>query len=654
MRKLTWLVVALCSFLAGGGLALQHPLWPTATTLLFCTWCLCVAWRPSIWLFGVPALLPLLNFSPWTGWLMVEEFDILLLATLAGGYINFASGDGRFGFAAKGLRFAVGWFVVSAVAGLLGLYRGLVDAGSFSMSWFGGYADASNSFRVFKSLGFALLLAPLLSLELRRDQTLACRHFAVGMVTGLTVMALAALWERAAFPGVFDFSTHYRTVALFWEMHVGGAAIDVYLAISTPFAVWALLEARRPVIWLGAAILTLLVVYVALTTFARGVYLAVAVPALMLGLSLWTQKYGAATQRFLGWIKWRSWFFSWRAKSGALLSIALVIEVVAVLGGGNFMAERLANTRQDLGSRLVHWRHGLSLLQTPADLLLGFGYGRLPARYAASVPGGEFSGDVTLTTEPLRDQAAKAFVTVHGPKTQRVLGGAYELTQRVGQVLPGLPQVGLNIRVWGDTSIEIYLCERHLLYDRTCQSAFLSLKPVYANGVAVWQSFKVVLRGQQLKNGWWFAPRLMMFSLAVVTAGAHADFDNVTLTGADGISVLKNGGFSSDLAHWFPAAQSYFEPWHLDNLYLEVLVERGILGLALFIPAIYVWWQLVLGRAKREPLAIYVAAALTGTLLVGLVSSVMDVPRVAFLLYLLISLGTLIATQEDLQKRSTS
>lgn len=41
----------------------------------------------------------------------------------------------------------------------------------------------------------------------------------------------------------------------------------------------------------------------------------------------------------------------------------------------------------------------------------------------------------------------------------------------------------------------------------------------------------------------------------------------------------------------FPAAQSYFVPWHLDNLFLEVLVERGLAGLLLLVALMtYALW----------------------------------------------------------------
>jgi O-antigen ligase len=110
--------------------------------------------------------------------------------------------------------------------------------------------------------------------------------------------------------------------------------------------------------------------------------------------------------------------------------------------------------------------------------------------------------------------------------------------------------------------------------------------------------------------------------------------------------LLENGQFSKGLAHWFPAAQSYFVPWHIDNLFLEVLVERGLAGLLLLAALMaYALWHLAIGRARSLPLSPYLAASLCAALLVGLVSSFMDVPRVAFIFYLL-TLYSVQTTQE--------
>lgn len=631
LKNATWLLVALGSLSAGAALAWHHPLWPMATLAVFCLWCLLVVWRPGVWLLAVPACLPFLNFSPWTGWLVFDEFDILLLGALAGGYGRLACSCRSGALTRMPVVF---WRLMAllAGAGLLALYRGFADAGGFSFDWFAGYADSLNSLRVFKSLGFVLLFVPLLQHELAHSRALASQRLATGIVAGLVVVTLAVVWERSAFPGLLDFSKNYRTVALFWEMHVGGAAIDAYLALTTPFVVWALVSARRPLPWAGAAALALLTGYACLTTFSRGVYLAVAGSLVLLGMLLWAQRADFDAREFLARVWRRHLPEGWRAKGGLVLVLALLAEVLAVAVGGSFMTERLTSTDRDLGSRLEHWRHGLDLLDGPSDWLLGKGLGRLPANYAAHVPQGEFSGAVKAHDEAGPQGAANGFVTVRGPATMKVLGGQYALTQRVSMVSKGPHRVSMEVRVKNQTDVYLELCERHLLYDGRCQSAFVRVFPREAG----WQIITLPLGGPVLSGEPWHAPRLGMFSLSVGNPGGVADFDNIRLIGPHREELLENGGFSRGMARWFPAAQAYFVPWHLDSLFLEVLVEQGLTGLLLLAALMtYALWSLVIGRARSLPLSPYLAASLCAAILVGLVNSFMDVPRVAFLYYLL-------------------
>ena len=640
LKNITWLVVASGCFFAGSALALHHPLWPVAVLIVFWLWSAAAAWRPGAWLFVVPACLPLLNFSPWTGWLIFDEFDILLLGALAGGYGHLASSL-RAG-AGIGMP-VISWGLIALLAGtgLLALNRGIADAGGFSFNWFAGYTDALNSLRVFKSLGFALLFVPLLQHRLARSKTLAGQQLAIGIVAGLTAVTMAVLWERAAFPGLLDFSKRYRTVALFWEMHVGGGAIDAYLVLTIPFVVWALVHARRPALWVGAAALALLTAYACLTTFSRGVYFAAAASLMLLGMLLWAQKSDFNALKFLDRVLQRHGFEGWRPKAALMLVLALVIEIVAVVSG-SFMTERLVNTNRDMGGRLEHWQHGVGLLNGPAEWLLGIGFGRFPANYAAHAPKGEFSGSVKMREEPGPDGLANGFVTLRGPGSKKKLGGLFALTQRVTRVSEGPHQVNLKVRVEKATDVYVELCERHLLYDGNCQTGFIRVVP----GKTSWQTLALRLEDLVWMGVTWHAPRLAMLSLSIVNAGAFADFDDIQLIGPTQQELLQNGRFSEGLAHWFPAAQSYFLPWHMDNLFLEVLVERGLAGLlVLTVLLTCAFWHLVVGGARLLPLSPYLAASLSAGALVGLVSSFMDVPRVAFLYYLL-ALYSFQATKE--------
>src|SRR5678815_1600265 len=259
-------------------------------------WTVVAARYRGLWLLVVPAALPALNLSPWTGWLAWDEFDLLLLGSLAGGFARHFWVRAEFREAGSGPRAAgaarAGAFLALAFAGLsvVSLVRGLTDAHPLSFQWFDGYADALNSVRVSKSLVYVAALWPLLKFEVEHSPARALRRLALGMQLGLAFVGLAVLWERAAYPGVLDFSTRYRTTATFWEMHVGGGAIDAYLALATPFAAWALWSARSRRAWTAAALLALLTAHAGLTTFSRGAYTGIAVSLVLLGGAWWLRQ----------------------------------------------------------------------------------------------------------------------------------------------------------------------------------------------------------------------------------------------------------------------------------------------------------------------------------------------------------------------------
>jgi hypothetical protein len=129
----------------------------------------------------------------------------------------------------------------------------------------------------------------------------------------------------------------------------------------------------------------------------------------------------------------------------------------------------------------------------------------------------------------------------------------------------------------------------------------------------------------------------------VVNAGGRADIDNIHLQDLQAEDLLTNGDFSDGLAHWLGSAQSYFLPWHIDNLFLELLIERGLSGLLIFCALVgTALWRLASAPASAGTLRCYMIAALTGALCVGLTGSLMDVPRVMFLFYILAFDGALL------------
>lgn len=672
-------MTALAALFVGTLLAAHHPLWPVQALVVLAAWILYATWRPSSWLFVIPSSLPLLNFSPWTGWLIFDEFDLLLLGVVVAGHARLAwklppQNEGRTPLP----RTVVVLVLLFCAASVIGLWRGFADAGGLSFGWFQSYVDPMNSLRVFKPLLWVVLLAAPLRDRIDDSRERAMHHLAAGMWFGLSLAGLAVLWERIAHPGLLNFTLPYRTVGLFWEMHVGGAAIDAYLALAAPFAAWGVWSARTPLRWCVAALVALLTGYVCLTTFSRGVYVAVAAPLVLLGVLLAGRLstsgptadvarralaagasivvatgaivgayalagYSGAALAVLTGVALlaaaarRSPVGSvWRSAAGRALTAALVVEALAVAWTGSFLIDRMSHTDRDLGSRIVHWRNGLGLLSGPSDLALGLGLGRLPANYARLVREGEFSGAVQWHA----DTDGRRSVSLAGPESQRRLAGQYSLMQQVP--LPQSPDhylLEFDYRVSTETPVFVGICELHLLYERRCQRAFAQLKP----GATSWQHISVRPVGSELDVGPWFAPRLGFFEISVLEANRAVDIANASLKTMAGRELLRNGDFSRQLAHWFPVAQDYYVPWHIDNLYLELLIERGPLALLCFV-ATMAWAlrHLLTAPSRETMLAPFLAASLCGVLLVGLVSSVLDAPRPAFLMLFLLAFALLL------------
>ncbi len=595
------------------------------------------AWRPW-WIGGLlAALLPVASWAPSTGWWLVDEFDLLVLATLAGAYARWGLGAvaDRGSPGAQRLRASDArvwrWLLIAlAVSALCSLAIGLRDAGvglhTLSGSadlWlraqYADYASAFNPLRVSKSLLWSLLLAPVMQhLSAQRQRDMAKATLA-GLACGLALVCALVLWERWRYVGLLNFSDSYRTVASFWEMHVGGGAIDAYLAMAVPMAfvaVWLVPGGWR---WSCAAVLALTGTYAVLTTYSRGVYLAVAVSLGLMALVAWRCKIRPASGgRRRGWAL-------------GLLALVLVAESAWVLGGHSYMVGRLARADADLLNRVEHWSNGLALLKTPVDVLTGLGAGRLPAQYSANVPGGEFPGEAQWQ----RGAAGAAHVDLSGPRTRQDVAYDFALTQRIDLAREGNYRVRIRYETQAPVVLLLSVCERHLLYDFRCQ--WQHVRPqAPVSDPRQWHD--IGLPGKSFVTvGNAMAWREGMFGMTVLSPGQSVRIHEVELRDAQGRQILQNTDFARGLQHWFPAAQSQFLPWHMDNLYLEILIERGVIGL-LVVAALAIWaWRCLVQALKRaDPAALALTGSLASMGVLGMVISVTELPRIAFMLLLVL------------------
>lgn len=240
-----------------------------------------VLWvRPAWWLLLLPALLPVLDFAPWTGWFFLDEFDLLLLATAAVAYWR----AGPPGQVARIPRFVLAMLALLAASLAIATWSGLMPLPPLDANAFANYSSRFNALRVAKGFVWAFLLLPLLRCCAGPDLSNLKRYFVPGMLLGLAGTCLVVAWERWMFPGLLNFASDYRPTASFTAMHTGGAALDAYLAVSFPFlAVWLIQGPSHRQLALGLPLL-LLACYAGLATFSRDMYLAYGTSIALIGL----------------------------------------------------------------------------------------------------------------------------------------------------------------------------------------------------------------------------------------------------------------------------------------------------------------------------------------------------------------------------------
>lgn len=613
--------------------AMFHPIAPVLTGLLLGSVVVWAAKRPADVWFLLPALLPIANFTPWTGWWLVDESDLLILAAMGGSYL-------RWGFGARDAptspwgrtpRCMVWVYVALPVVLLISVWRGLDDARG-ALPWAhmlsdlwaqgagGDYDLPGNTLRVSKSLLWGLLLMPVLY---RASQDAPVR-LARGMVCGLALVCAVVLWERGVYAGGLDFSHQYRTTAWFWEMHVGGGAIDMYLALTLPFAWWAAWTAPQGWRWYASALLVVLSIYAALTTYSRGVYLTATLTLIALG---------AVAHHYRIFSPDRS---VWHRRAMLFLLTALVAETLLVLLGGAFMSDRLAQSNADLYQRMAHWQRGLGLLQTPGQWIWGLGTGRLPAHYSTQTPEGALPGQVRW----LRSAAGPASVWLAGPATEDAKG-ELALTQRVTLAPGGAYRVRLRGQADAPVKLLVQLCERHLLYTFQCQ--WSSTRALARSSARQDDWIELRLRGPAFAaSGMHSAWREGVLAITLEQAKTSVRLDAVELINPQGLQVIKNTDFSLGSRYWSRIADKNYLPWHIDNLFLELLIENGLFGLVV-LAAVAVWALVLAARGVRRqnPLSLIVFVSISTVICIGIVVSLIEIPRVSIMLWLLLVVSPL-------------
>ena len=558
-----------------------------------------VLWRwPRLGLPAAVALLPLLDFSDITGWVVVNEFDCFIAISIAVVLLrNPAAQKDR--LLDRPGRFALALLALSLmVSSAIGLFPLSPADGNALYSLMTSYS----TLRAAKGPLWALLMLPMFAATGPQWRS----RMSAGIVAGLGALIGVIVWQRYAFAGLFDTTTDYRVEGTFPELRVGGGDVHAYLVMAAPFVVaWAM---ARIAVWrfVAACALLVLVSYAVAVTFARGGYVGFAAALAVLAIFAALRAVnGGALQKGI---------------AVALVTMIAAAAVVLPLMSGSFMRARVADSGAEAGVRFNHWTRAIDMMDaTPRALLFGMGPGSFPRTMLFKDRAG---ASASLRYERIDRQSFAR------------LGSGRSLYLEQGIAIEPNTRYTLSFDVRsrdGVATIDVTLCEKTYQYSFGC-------KPLAAQPVAEteWLHRSVQFDSGDLGAGPIWRKRPLV--LAVTNSGQAATLDlrNVQVIDARGVDLVRNGDFAQGGARWNFAADDHL-PWHIFNLWVELLFEQGVLGIVAFALAIGV----AVARVARAAASgnwfdTAVFAAIIGFLTIGFSESLLDGPRIATLFFLVV------------------
>ncbi len=602
----------------------HYPLQPILLAIGLMLYCYGQYEKPLIGFFIVPALLPVLDFTPWTGRFYFDEFDLVILCTVTLLLIRslmplvFLQKFKMVDLIIVGLLLLL--IFVSCIVGLTPLAD--MDANAFS-----NYYSKYNALRIAKGFLCALILTPFLIKVLQDNKGRS--FFSAGLLTGLAATGFFTVFERWVFPGLFDFSIDYRINALFSSMHTGGGHIESYLALSMPFiAMLFINDEYKLASRIIGVLLFILSLYTLLMTFSRGGVIGVSVGFWVLLTGFWLH------------FKSRNHYLF----SRSLLWVGLLVAITAVLSipvfQGDLMKARVTQAEADSESRHKHWEAAIDAVDSNLfKQLFGMGLGSFPRTFYWSNQ--ENSHPATYR---IANENGNQFLALQG-------GDALFMGQYILMHSQSSYKLALDVRSPSkNTRLSMPICEKSLQYSFRCVEAGVNVNSTE------WQHVETTIMSADVGA---ISPDIAAGRFARPTqlalyAGGNAEtiieVDNVSLQDASGQNLIANGDFYAGMDRWFFSTEKH-NPWHIFNIWVQILFDIGWFGLISFVLLVLLVYYRLLKALRHDVYAPVLLASLTGFLVIGYVDSPFDAPRLAFLFCMLVVFAIFCLTNQPYSVR---
>jgi hypothetical protein len=274
----------------------------------------------------------------------------------------------------------------------------------------------------------------------------------------------------------------------------------------------------------------------------------------------------------------------------------------------------------DLANRFAHWRWVASIAdQRTVPILFGQGMGRYPAMSL---------GDTRHLSEGSY---------LHADDALRVTTSAtMVMSQRLSHQPVGNARVRLRYRALaGNPSVKVFFARRPLLVQQDWYQPYAQVRRPHLDADWREDTFEVILnRSTEVP---WYRRGFDMFGIYVQGKQGTVEIDSVEVIDQSGTSLIRNGNFEDGLDHWFAFNDIWHLAWHIKSLYLTIGFEQGLLGLLTLLILLAIVLPRLLKRARRQDaFALALISALVSFLVLGLTSTLFDVPQMTFMFWLLV------------------
>ena len=613
-EKVGWGAQGLALLLIGfsGWQILEYPVFPRILFFGLSIYVILLWKFPRIWLLVIPALALILDFSVLSGRLFFCEFDYLVLLTAAVGLFT-----GR--WRVSGLRYAHfgGFFYLILflllISYSISLLQGMLPLPVLDDNAFANYYSRYNALRIIKGFCWAVILLPMFAAEM--DIRKAKTYFSSGMLIGLIGVILVSVWERIVFSGLSNYDSDYRITASFSSMHTGGGHIDEYLMLAVPFILVLLTGERLNIYKIALAmVIFAFSIYVIMVTFSRGPYIGLLIEVMVFIVSL-VFKFKHIKGRYWGRILY-------------LPVTLLLVSLVAVpVFQGKYIQERFNRVGEDYDVRKNHWRDAIDMMDDDfATDFLGMGLGSYPRTYYWR------NSEKTVP-------ATYQFQTGHDGQFLKLWSGDSLYFE---QKLAVNPDAQYKLRIdfkssSAKSALTVPICEKALLYSFRCIWQTFQLPATDDDGK--WQRVESVIDTKtfSVKDSVMseLFRRPVKLSLYNGVGNTVIDIKSVQLIDSEGNDIVQNGDFANAMDHWFFSTDNHL-PWHIKNIWVQVLFEQGWFGLIVFCCfLVYCVALFSKGLANNDVYAVIGLISLFGFLVVGFVDSPFDEPRLTFVFFML-------------------